>query len=103
MTDPLHDQAAASGLDDVATMQFIDINTGLHGDILVKADRAAMALLALQNQRRPEEHIEVTFDDRPPGAPEPASTPQTPDEVTPPARAPAEATPPAQTQAERSG
>jgi YihY family inner membrane protein len=55
---------------------------------LTEADRASMALQALQNQRRPEEQIEVTFDDRPPGAPEPASTPQTPDEVAPPARVP---------------
>ena len=36
---------------------------------LTEADRASMALQALQNQRRPEQHIEVTFDDRPPGAP----------------------------------
>jgi asparagine synthase (glutamine-hydrolysing) len=43
VTDPLHDQAAQGGLDDVATMQFIDINTWLPGDVLVKADRAAMA------------------------------------------------------------
>jgi asparagine synthase (glutamine-hydrolysing) len=43
VTDPLFDQAAEAGLDDVATMQFIDINTWLPGDILVKADRTAMA------------------------------------------------------------
>ena len=55
---------------------------------LTEADRASMALQALQNQRRPEQHIEVTFDDRPDGAPEPATTPQTPDEVTPPAPVP---------------
>ena len=55
---------------------------------LTEADRNAMALLALQSQRRPEEHIEVTFDDRPAGAPEPASTPQTPDQVAPPAPVP---------------
>jgi len=55
---------------------------------LTEADRASMALQALQNQRRPEQHIEVTFDDRPPDAPEPESTPQTPDEVAPPARVP---------------
>jgi YihY family inner membrane protein len=55
---------------------------------LTEADRASMALQALQNQRRPEQHIEVTFDDRPPDAPEPASTPQTPDEVAPPAQVP---------------
>jgi YihY family inner membrane protein len=55
---------------------------------LTEADRASLALQALQNQRRPEQHIEVTFDDRPAGAAEPASTPQTPDEVAPPARVP---------------
>jgi hypothetical protein len=44
-----------------------------------------MALQALQNQRRPEQHIEVTFDDRRPDAEEPARTPRTPDEVAPPA------------------
>ena len=32
---------------------------------LTEADRASMALQALQNQRRPEQHVEVTFDDRP--------------------------------------
>ena len=31
---------------------------------LTEADRASMALQALQNQRRPEQHVEVTFDDR---------------------------------------
>jgi len=55
---------------------------------LTEADRASMAMQALQNQRRPEQHIEVTFDDRPPDAPESASTPQTPDEVAPPAPVP---------------
>jgi asparagine synthase (glutamine-hydrolysing) len=43
VTDPLFDQAANAGLDDVATMQLVDINTWLPGDILVKADRASMA------------------------------------------------------------
>ena len=43
VTDPVFDQAEAAGLDDVATMQLVDINTWLPGDILVKADRAAMA------------------------------------------------------------
>jgi YihY family inner membrane protein len=52
---------------------------------LTEADRHSMALQALQNQRRPEQHIEVTFDDRPPETAAPARTPQTPDEVTPPA------------------
>jgi len=54
---------------------------------LTEADRTSMALQALQNQRRPEQHVEVTFNDRPPDAAEPASTPQTPDEVAPPAEA----------------
>jgi YihY family inner membrane protein len=54
---------------------------------LTEADRASMALQALQNQRRPEQHIEVTFDDRPDGADEPVRTPHTPDQVSPPARA----------------
>jgi asparagine synthase (glutamine-hydrolysing) len=43
VTYPLFDQAVEGGLDDVATMQFVDINTWLPGDILVKADRATMA------------------------------------------------------------
>ena len=55
---------------------------------LTEADRASLAVQALQNQRRPEQHIEVTWDDRPPGAPEPTSTPRTPDEVAPPAPMP---------------
>jgi YihY family inner membrane protein len=54
---------------------------------LTEADRASMALQALQNQRRPEQHIEVTFDDRRPGTEGPAGTPRTPDEVAPPAEA----------------
>jgi YihY family inner membrane protein len=51
---------------------------------LTEADRASMALQALQNQRRPEQHIEVSFHDRPPDAAEPVRTPRTPEEVTPP-------------------
>ncbi len=35
---------------------------------LTEADRASMALQALQNQRRPEQHVEVTFDDGEPEA-----------------------------------
>src|SRR5262245_4626939 len=58
---------------------------------LTEADRASMALQALQNQRRPEQHIEVTFDDRRPDVEEPARTPRTPDEVTPPAEPSAQA------------
>jgi YihY family inner membrane protein len=51
---------------------------------LTEADRASMAMQALQNQRRKEQIIEVTFDDRKPGVSAPRSTPQTPDEVAPP-------------------
>jgi YihY family inner membrane protein len=54
---------------------------------LTEADRASMALQALQNQRRPEQHVEVTFEDREPDAKTPAWIPQTPDEVAPPADA----------------
>ncbi|MBO0775508.1 MAG: asparagine synthase (glutamine-hydrolyzing) [Actinobacteria bacterium] len=43
VTDPVYDQAAEAGLDDVSTMQLVDINTWLPGDILVKADRMTMA------------------------------------------------------------
>ena len=52
---------------------------------LAEADRASMALQALQNQRREEQAVEVSFTDRPPGAPAPAQTPRTPEEVAPPA------------------
>ncbi len=43
VTGPVFDQAAEAGLDDVATMQLVDINTWLPGDILAKADRTTMA------------------------------------------------------------
>jgi asparagine synthase (glutamine-hydrolysing) len=43
VTAPIYDQAAEAGLDDTSTMQLVDINTWLHGDILVKADRMTMA------------------------------------------------------------
>jgi asparagine synthase (glutamine-hydrolysing) len=43
VTDPVYDQAEQAGLDDVSTMQLVDINTWLAGDILVKADRMTMA------------------------------------------------------------
>jgi YihY family inner membrane protein len=61
---------------------------------LAEADRASLALQALQNQRREEQNVEVSFSDRPAGTPAPVQTPRTPDEVAPPA--PAQATPPAQ-------
>ena len=51
---------------------------------LTEADRTSMALQALQNQRRPEQDVKVTFNDRDPDAEAPAGTPQTPGEVTPP-------------------
>jgi YihY family inner membrane protein len=54
---------------------------------LTEADRASMALQALQNQRRPEQHVEVTFDDRPAEAKPSLWTPETPDQVAPPADA----------------
>ena len=53
---------------------------------LTEADRASMALQALQNQRRPEQHVEVTFTDRENDAP--IRTPKTPEEVAPPADPP---------------
>jgi asparagine synthase (glutamine-hydrolysing) len=43
VTDPIFDQAAEAGLDDVATMQLVDISTWLPGNVLVRADRATMA------------------------------------------------------------
>jgi asparagine synthase (glutamine-hydrolysing) len=43
VTGPVYDQAEQTELDDVSTMQLVDINTWLAGDILVKADRMTMA------------------------------------------------------------
>jgi asparagine synthase (glutamine-hydrolysing) len=43
VTDRVYDQAEQAELDDVSTMQLVDINTWLPGDILVKADRMTMA------------------------------------------------------------
>ncbi len=54
---------------------------------LTEADRSSMALQALQNQRRPEQQVTVSFDDRPGGQPPSPQTPQTPAEVSPPAEA----------------
>lgn len=51
---------------------------------LTEADRACMALQALANQRRPEQQVEVTYTDRPPGTPPPPGTPRVPADVTPP-------------------
>lgn len=52
---------------------------------LTEADRAAMALQALQNQRRDEQQVRVSFTDRPAGTHAGAGTPRTPEEVAPPA------------------
>jgi YihY family inner membrane protein len=52
---------------------------------LTEADRSSLAHQALQNQRRPEQHVTVTFDDRPPGARADPHTPRTPAQVSPPA------------------
>ncbi len=50
---------------------------------LTEADRTSMALQALQNQRRPEQNVEVTFRDRETDVQ--SRAPRTPDEVAPPA------------------
>jgi len=52
---------------------------------LTEADRTSMALQALQNQRRKEQQVTVTFNDRTADDPVPPRAPQTPDEVSPPA------------------
>ena len=53
---------------------------------LTEADRAALALQPLQNQRRQEQRVEVTFTDRPESQDAPAGTPKVPSDVSPPAR-----------------
>jgi hypothetical protein len=53
---------------------------------LTEADRSSMAHQALQNQRRAEQEVTVSFSDRPEGVNTAPPTPQTPDQVTPPAR-----------------
>ena len=63
---------------------------------LTEADRASIALQALQNQRRPEQNITVTFHDRPPQEAPSPRTPQTPVLVGPPAVLPAEGCAPGQ-------
>ncbi|MGH3297980.1 MAG: YihY/virulence factor BrkB family protein [Trebonia sp.] len=57
---------------------------------LTEADRASLALQALQNQRRVEQQVVVTFDDREPSANAAPTTPRTPEEVSPPAPRPPE-------------
>jgi YihY family inner membrane protein len=51
---------------------------------LTEADRASIAVQALQNQRREEQSVEVTFSDRPSDVSAPTRVPRTPEEVTPP-------------------
>jgi YihY family inner membrane protein len=48
---------------------------------LTEADRHSLALQALQNQRREEQQIRVTFTDRPAGTPRPVTTPRTPEDI----------------------
>ncbi len=55
---------------------------------LTEADRHSMALQALQNQRREEQQIRVTFNDRPPGVRRAATTPRTPEDILTPADPP---------------
>ncbi len=55
---------------------------------LTEADRAALALQPLQNQRREEQQVQVTFDDRAEGGAPTGGTPQVPEDVSPPARRP---------------
>jgi YihY family inner membrane protein len=52
---------------------------------LTEADRASMALQALQNQRRAEQRVQVSFDDRRREASAAVRAPRTPDEIAPPA------------------
>lgn len=52
---------------------------------LTEADRASLAAQALQNQRRKEQRVTVTFDDREPGAVAAVPAPRTPEEISPPA------------------
>ncbi len=53
---------------------------------LTEADRASMALQALQNQRRDEQQIKVSFTDRDPAARSAHGTPHTPADISPPAQ-----------------
>jgi YihY family inner membrane protein len=48
---------------------------------LTEADRVSMALQALQNQRRAEQMVHVTFNDRPDGTPAGSGTPQRPEDI----------------------
>src|ERR1700759_2633561 len=52
---------------------------------LTEADPAVMAAQALQNQRREEQQVKVTYDDRPASTERSAATPRAPEEIIPPA------------------
>ena len=52
---------------------------------LTEADRAVLAVQALQNQRRDDQRIHVSYDDLLPHGGAAADFPRTPDEITPPA------------------
>jgi len=58
---------------------------------LTGADRAVLAAQALQNQRRDDQRVQVSYDDLPPHAAAAAGFPRTPEEIIPPPRPPAEA------------
>jgi YihY family inner membrane protein len=53
---------------------------------LTQADRAVLAAQALQNQRRDDQHVEVSYDDRPAGAAASRQAPRASDEIAPPAQ-----------------
>jgi YihY family inner membrane protein len=53
---------------------------------LAEADRASMALQALQNQRRPEQNVVVSFSDRPANPDGQRQVPRKPEDVAPPGR-----------------
>jgi uncharacterized BrkB/YihY/UPF0761 family membrane protein len=54
---------------------------------LTHADRAVLATQVLQNRRRDDQHVEVSYDDgRPAGAAASSRTPRTPDQGAPPAQ-----------------
>jgi YihY family inner membrane protein len=52
---------------------------------LTPADRAVLAAQVLQNQRRDDQHVDVSYDDQPAGAAAPRQAPRAPDAIAPPA------------------